>query len=98
MHEKNNSPHYIIKLAQEMRRNLTPSEEILWHLFKSPPLGGWGAVEKWIMISLIKGVKEAGSSHNPLNTSPILSSPSFSTDPGHARLNLINPAPSGPNT
>jgi len=23
MHEKINSPHYIIKLAQEMRRNLT---------------------------------------------------------------------------
>jgi len=30
MNEKINSPHYIIKLAQEMRRNLTPCEEILW--------------------------------------------------------------------
>jgi len=55
MHEKINSPHYIIKLAQEMRRNLTPCEEILWHLFKGPPLGGWGAFADVGISQFIKG-------------------------------------------
>jgi len=31
MNEKINSPHYIIKLAQEMRKKLTPCEKILWN-------------------------------------------------------------------
>ena len=40
MHEKNNSPHYIIKLAQEMRRNSTPCEKILWDVLKENKLKG----------------------------------------------------------
>jgi very-short-patch-repair endonuclease len=40
MHEKINSPHYIIKLAQEMRKNLTPCEEILWDKLKEKKLNG----------------------------------------------------------
>ena len=38
MHKKINSPQYIIKLAQEMRRNLTPCEEILWDALKEKKL------------------------------------------------------------
>jgi len=40
MHEKINSPHYIIKLAQKMRKNLTPCEEILWDKLKEKRLNG----------------------------------------------------------
>ena len=40
MHEKINSPQYIIKLAQEMRRNLTPCEKILWDELKEKKING----------------------------------------------------------
>ncbi len=38
MHEKINSPHYIIELAQEMRRNLTRCEALLWNELKEKKL------------------------------------------------------------
>ena len=41
MHEKINSPQYVIKLAQEMRRNLTPCEKILWDELKEKQLNGF---------------------------------------------------------
>jgi len=30
MHEKIKTPEYVIKLARELRQNLTPSEQLLW--------------------------------------------------------------------
>lgn len=40
MHKKINSSKYIIKLAQEMRKDLTPCEQILWNKLKEKRLNG----------------------------------------------------------
>ena len=40
MIKEHQSPDYVIKLAQEMRRNMTPCEKILWDRIKEKKLNG----------------------------------------------------------
>lgn len=40
MHKKINSPQYVIKLAQEMRKNLTHCEKLLWDELKEKKING----------------------------------------------------------
>jgi len=41
MHEKIRSPKYIIELAKKFRKNLTPTEKILWNELQNKRLNGY---------------------------------------------------------
>ena len=41
MNQRSRTPKYIIELAKEMRKNLTPSEKVLWHELQNKKLNGY---------------------------------------------------------